>query len=133
MEILYSGTDKTLFDSLTWMLTESRINYETRKHLYRVQINDVDELHQVLVHRDDWDSAAQELDMLTRTAQRKDASASASAATGSRRQAAPGSRRQNAVLIMIAFGIAGGLAATKLFHNDPNPCIFLPQTFAPAR
>jgi hypothetical protein len=123
MEILYSGTDKTLFDSLTWMLTESRIDHETSKRLYRVQINDADEVHQVLVHRDDWDRAAQELDMLTRTAQRKNASASAPA----------GSRRWHAVLIMIAFGIAGGLAATRLFHSDPNPCIFLPQAFAPAR
>ncbi len=36
MEILYSGTDKILCDSLTLMLTESRIEYETSKRLYRV-------------------------------------------------------------------------------------------------
>lgn len=84
MEILYSGTDKILCDSLTLMLTKSRIEHETSKRLYSVQINDADEVHQISVHCDDWDSAARMLDMLTSKTQCKEASASVKA--GPRRQ-----------------------------------------------
>ncbi|PPU70502.1 hypothetical protein XhhCFBP4925_23255 [Xanthomonas hortorum pv. hederae] len=123
MEILYSGTDKILCDSLTLILTESRIEHETSKRLYSVQINDADELHQVFVHGDDWDSAARMLDMLTRSTHCTEASTSVNT----------GSRRQYAAVIMIALGIASGLAATRLLHSTPNPCLFLPQPTAPNR
>lgn len=123
MEILYSGTDKILCDSLTLMLTESRIEYETSRRFYRVQINDGDEVHQVLVHCSDWDSAARQLDMLTRRTQRKEVPASVN----------PGSHRQYAAAIMIALVISAGLAATKLIPSAPNPCLFLPQSPAPTR
>ncbi|PNV29343.1 hypothetical protein xavtCFBP7764_08325 [Xanthomonas citri] len=123
MEILYSGTGKILCDSLTLMLTESRIEHETSKRLYRVQINDADEVHQVLVHCNNWDSAARQLDMLTSSTQRKETPASVN----------PGSRRQYAAVIMIALGISAGLAATRLLHGAPNPCLFLPQPPAPTR
>lgn len=123
MEILYSGTDKVLCDSLTLMLTESRIEYETSRRFYRVQINDGDEVHQVLVQCNDWDSAARQLDVLTRRTRHKEAPASVN----------PGSRPQYAAVIMIALGISAGLAATKLLHSAPNPCLFLPQPHAPTR
>lgn len=123
MEILYSGTDKILCDSLTLMLTESRIDHETSKRFYRVQINDGDEVHQVLVQSNDWDSAARQLDMLTRRTQHKEAPASVN----------PGSRPQYAAVLMIALVISAGLAATKLLHSAPNPYLFLPQPPAPTR
>lgn len=123
MEILYSGTDKTLFDSLTLMLTKSGIEHKTSKLLYVIQINDADEVHQILVHRDDWDSAARKLDMLTRRTQYEAASAPVNA----------GSRRQYAAVIMIAVGITAGVAATKLLHSTPNPCLVLPQAPASTR
>ncbi|PPU24445.1 hypothetical protein CFBP6762_00557 [Xanthomonas arboricola pv. fragariae] len=123
MEILYSGTDKILCDSLTLMLTESRIEYETNRRFYRVQTNDGDEVHQVLVQSNDWDSAARQLDMLTRRTQHKEAPASVN----------PGSRPQYAAVLMIALVISAGLAATKLLHSAPNPCLFLPQPHAPTR
>ncbi|MCC5096895.1 hypothetical protein [Xanthomonas campestris] len=123
MEILYSGTDKRLCDSLILMLTESRIEHEASKRLYSVQINDADEVHQILVHYNDWDSAARKLDMLTRTTQCREASSSVNA----------GSRRQYAAVVMISLVIAAGLGATKLFHSAPNPCLFLPQPPAPTR
>lgn len=123
MEILYSGTDKILCDSLTLMLAKSRIEHETSKRLYSVQINDADELHQVFVHGGDWDSAARMLDMLTRSTHCTEASTSVNA----------GSRRQYAALVMISLVIAAGLGATKLLHSTPNPCLFLPQPTAPIR
>ncbi|MCS3746905.1 hypothetical protein FHY18_002501 [Xanthomonas arboricola] len=123
MEILYSGTDKKLCDSLTLMLTESQIEHETGKRLYIVQINDADEVHQVLVHCNDWDSAARQLDMLTREMQCKEAPVSMNTR----------SRPQYAAMIMISLVISAGLAATKLLPSAPNPCLFLPQPPTPIR
>lgn len=123
MEILYSGTDKRLCNSLVVMLTESRIKHETSKRLYIVQINDADEVHQVLVSCNDWDSAARQLDMLTRGMQCKEAPVSIT----------PRSRPQYAAMIMIALVISAGLAAAKLGHSAQNPCLFLPQFPTPTR
>jgi hypothetical protein len=118
MEILYSGTDMSFRLSLERMLTESRIRYETNTRLYKIQINDADEVHQILVHPDDWDSAARELDALTRRATRKDTSS----------PAISGWNRKISVAIMITMGILGLLAFTQLPHSDPSPCLFPPQT-----
>lgn len=123
MEILYSGTDKKLCDLLTLMLTRCQIEYETCKRLYRAQMNDADEVHQVLVHRNDWDSAARQLEMLTSGMQCKEAPVSMNTRP----------RPQYAAMIMIALAISAGLAATKLVTNAPNPCLFLPQFLAPTR
>ncbi len=67
-------------------------------------------MQQVLVHCNNWDSAARQLDMLTSSTQRKETPASVN----------PGSRRQYAAVMMIAPGISAGLAATKLLHSAPT-------------
>jgi hypothetical protein len=118
MEILYSGTDMSFRLSLERMLTDSRIRYETITRLYKVQINDADEVHQILVHPDDWDSAARELDALTRQATRKDTSSPAIAR----------GNRKISLAIVVTMGILGLFAFTRLSHSDPTPCFFLPQT-----
>lgn len=118
MEILYSGTDMNLSSSLKWTLTDSRIRYETNARFYKIQINDADEVHQVLVHPDDWDRAARELDALTRQANRKVTSSPAIAK----------GNRKIGLVIVITMGILGLLAFTRLSHSGPTPCFFLPQT-----
>lgn len=118
MEILYSGTDMSFCSSLKWMLTDSGIRYETNTRLYKIQINDADEVHQILVHPEDWDRAARELDALTRQANRKDTPSPVIAS----------SNRKIRLAIVIMMGVLGILAFTQLSRSGPTPCLFLPQT-----
>lgn len=120
MKVIYSGTDKNLYSSLLWMLTESHIAYEHRVLLYQVAANDAEELYQVSVPEEDWEAAARTLGSLVAFSLKRQGSNPVHSKLVQRHP-------EGAVMLMLIFGLLGGLAIANLLH-DPAPCSWYPPT-----